>query len=86
MASKILLMLNLNLTCPYVIFLRDLIEFLGHVVDSDGNHTNPYKVKGPQNFPIRKTVDNAWSVLGLAGFSQAFIQDFVPLYHHSHVF
>ncbi len=33
-------------------FLRAGIEFPGHILDKDDNHTTPDKVRSVQNFPV----------------------------------
>lgn len=65
-----------KLNLPKSKCLSARIEFLGHLVDRDGIHTTPDKIKTVQNLPIPRTVDKARSFLRLAGYYRAFIQHF----------
>lgn len=57
-------------------FLRQNVEFLGHVITPQGIKPNPNKIRAIQNFPIPKTAREIKSFLGLLGFYRKFIKDF----------
>ena len=72
---------GLKLNLPKCQFFRSRIEFLGHVVDCEGIHTTPDKVKAVQNFPVPTTTAQVSSFLGLAGYYRAFIRNFASIAH-----
>lgn len=57
-------------------FLHKEIEFLGHIVTTEGIKPNPKKIEVIKNFPIPKTVTEIKSFLGLLGYYRKFIKDF----------
>ena len=67
---------GLKLNLPKCKFLKSSIEFLGHIVDSNGIHTTNAKIKAVQKFPTPNSVDQVRSFLGLAGYYRAFVQNF----------
>lgn len=57
-------------------FLRKEVEFLGHVVTTDGVKPNPKKLIAIKNYPLPKTARDIKSFLGLVGYYRRFIRDF----------
>lgn len=60
-------------------FLKQNVEFLGHVITPQGIRPNPNKIKAIQKFPLPSTAKEIKSFLGLLGFYRKFIKDFAKL-------
>jgi hypothetical protein len=79
---------GLRIKLPKCQFAVDKIEFLGHVVSSEGIHTSPKNVESVRNAPAPKNVNELHSFLGLAGYYRRFIRRFAdiaaPLYKLLH--
>nr|GEY39251.1 putative reverse transcriptase domain-containing protein [Tanacetum cinerariifolium] len=52
------------------------IQFLGHVVNKDGIHVDPVKIKGVKNWKTPESPTEIRSFLGLAGYYRRFIENF----------
>jgi len=52
------------------------VEFLGHIIDSDGVHMMADKVKGITEWPVLRSVDDVRSFLGTVGYYRKFIHMF----------
>jgi hypothetical protein len=52
------------------------LEFLGHVVDGDGLHVDPYKTKIIEEWPTPQNVSELRAFLGLCNYYRKFIQGF----------
>nr|GEV59094.1 putative reverse transcriptase domain-containing protein [Tanacetum cinerariifolium] len=57
-------------------FWRKSVQFLGHVIDSNGVHVDPAKVEATQNWSTPTTPTEVKKLLGLAGYYQRFIEGF----------
>jgi len=60
-------------------FLRKEVEYLGHVVTTEGIRPNLDKIKAIIDFPIPKTPKQLKSFLGLLGFYRKFIKNFAKI-------
>ena len=52
------------------------VQFLGHVVSSQGIHVDPAKITAIQNWEVPKTATQVRQFLGLAGYYRKFIENF----------
>jgi hypothetical protein len=64
-------------------FAHKQVDFLGHVVSSDGIRPDPAKVAAVKEWPVPKTLRDVRSFLGLTGYYRRFIRHYaakaVPL-------
>ncbi|GJT78604.1 putative reverse transcriptase domain-containing protein [Tanacetum coccineum] len=56
-----------------------LVQFLGHVIDSQGIHVDPAKIKSLKDWASPKTPTEIRQFLGLAGYYQRFIEGFLKI-------
>ncbi|GJT11316.1 putative reverse transcriptase domain-containing protein [Tanacetum coccineum] len=56
-------------------WLRE-VQFLRHVINGDGIHVDPSKIKAVKNYEAFRTPSEVCSFLGLAGYSCRFIKNF----------
>ncbi|GJV08981.1 putative reverse transcriptase domain-containing protein, partial [Tanacetum coccineum] len=68
-----------------IVFIDDILvysktgeehEFLGHVINGDGIHVDPSKIKAVKNWEAPRTSSEVRSFLGLAGYYHRFIKNF----------
>nr|GEU39398.1 putative reverse transcriptase domain, ribonuclease H-like domain, aspartic peptidase domain protein [Tanacetum cinerariifolium] len=57
-------------------FWINIVQFLGHVIDSQGIHIDPPKIKAVKNWASPSTPTEIRQFLRLAGYYQRFIKDF----------
>ncbi|KAJ9557122.1 hypothetical protein OSB04_011736 [Centaurea solstitialis] len=67
----------------HVVYLREEVQFLGHLVNREGIKVDPSKIEAVMNWEVPKTPTEIRSFLSLAGYYLRFIQFFsriaVPL-------
>lgn len=70
---------NLKIQCDKSEFLRKEVEFLGHVVTTEGVKPNPKKVEAVENWPLPKTPKELKSFLGTISYYRRFIPGFAQI-------
>ncbi|GKG29758.1 putative reverse transcriptase domain-containing protein, partial [Tanacetum coccineum] len=57
-------------------FWLSTVQFLGHVIDREGVHVDPAKIKSIKDWASPKTPTEIHQFLGLAGYYRRFIEGF----------
>nr|GEY64966.1 putative reverse transcriptase domain-containing protein [Tanacetum cinerariifolium] len=57
-------------------FWLNSVQFLGHVIDSNGVHVDPVKIEAIKNWTAPTTPTEVRQVFGLAGYYRRFIKEF----------
>jgi hypothetical protein len=60
-------------------FAKDKVEFLGHIVTTDGVLVDPKKVAAVQDWPVPRDVHDVRSFLGLCNFYRVFVQGYAGI-------
>ncbi|GJU32057.1 putative reverse transcriptase domain-containing protein [Tanacetum coccineum] len=55
------------------------VQFLGHVIDSEGIHIDPAKIESIKNWASPKTLIEIHQFLGLVGYYRRFIEGFLKI-------
>ncbi|GKA45490.1 putative reverse transcriptase domain-containing protein [Tanacetum coccineum] len=58
-------------------FWLNSVQFLGHVIDSEGVHVDPSKIEAIKNWVVPTTPTEVRQFLGLARYYQRFIEGFL---------
>ena len=72
---------NIRFKKPKCKFLRDSVEFLGHIIDKDGIHATPEKVNAVVNAPQPKDVSELRAFLGLLNYYGKFLPNLAGKLH-----
>ncbi|GJX42571.1 putative reverse transcriptase domain-containing protein, partial [Tanacetum coccineum] len=60
-------------------FWISIVQFLGHLIDSQGLHVDPAKIEAIKNWAYPTTPTEIRQFLGLAGYYRIFIKDFLKI-------
>ena len=62
------------------IFLTPSVEYLGHVINKEGLHPSPVKIRAIQNAPAPKNLSELKSFLGLINYNSKFMSNLASLF------
>jgi len=60
-------------------FGQSKVNYLGHVITSEGLQPDPDKIKVVQEYPIPRTVKDVRAFMGLANYYRKFVKDFAKI-------
>ncbi|GJT59276.1 putative reverse transcriptase domain-containing protein [Tanacetum coccineum] len=66
-------------------FWFSIVEFLGYLIDSQGLHVDPAKIKAIKNWASPTTPTEIRQFLGLTGYYRRFIKDFAKIANLQHI-
>jgi transposase InsO family protein len=72
---------GLKLSPSKCYFMKREVQYLGHVVGTDGIHTDPQKTEKVNNWPRPKTIKELKSFLGFCGYYRRFIHHYSDITH-----
>jgi len=84
--KEVLLVLRNNSLFAYIekcTFFVDSVMFLGFIVNENGVHVDPKKIKVIQEWPTPQNVQDVRSFHGLTSFNRRFVPNFSSLVQHS---
>ena len=67
---------GLKLKAPKCQLFKQEVDFLGHVINEQGVHTNPQKSECVKNWPVPNNITELRSFLGLCSYYRRFIADY----------
>ena len=67
---------NVKLNPKKCSFVKQKVEYLGHVVTPDGVMPNPEKVRVVRDFPVPKNLKELRTFMGLANYYRRFVKGF----------
>ena len=70
---------NLKLKPSKCHFIRQEVEYLGHIITPDGLKPNPGRVEAVQQFPVPESVTQVRQFLGLTSYYRRFIDGFAKI-------
>ena len=70
---------NVKLNPKKCSFVKQKVEYLGHVVTPDGVMPNPEKVRIVQDFPAPKNLKELRTFMGLANYYRRFVKGFAHI-------
>ena len=70
---------GLKLSPAKCTFMKQKVEYLGHVITTEGIQTDSKKVEKVQSWPTPTTVKQLKSFLGLSGYYRRFIKDYAQI-------
>ena len=77
--SHLRLVLERKLKISKCAFVRQEVEYLGHILTPDGLKTNPKLAQSVEDFPIPKNVKEVRQFLGLCSYYRRFIHQFASI-------
>ena len=73
---------NLKIKPKKTFISQKQVEYLGHVVDEQGIHTDPKKIEAIQKICSPKTIGDLRTFLGMTGYYRRFIPNYGEVTHN----